>query len=85
MSTQMSVFLSKKTAAPHWGEKAIVSFSESAATIHLSEQHDLGAIQRAARKLDGQGIASVSLEGESWDLESVWAFHQGYRGPKKNN
>jgi len=85
MSTQMSVFLSEKPAAPHWGEKAIVSFSESAATIHLGEQHDLGAIQRAARKLDGQGIASVSLEGERWDLESVWAFHQGYRGPKKKN
>ncbi|WCP67673.1 aminopeptidase PepB [Vibrio tubiashii] len=85
MSTQMSVFLSQEAAAPHWGENAILSFSESGATIHLGDNHDLGAIQRAARKLDGQGIASVSLQGEGWDLESIWSFHQGYRGPKKKN
>jgi PepB aminopeptidase len=81
----MSVFLSQEAAAPHWGEKAILSFSESGATIHLGDNHDLGAIQRAARKLDGQGIASISLQGEGWDLESIWSFHQGYRGPKKKN
>lgn len=85
MSTQMSLFLSKDAAAPQWGEKAILSFNESGATIHLAEDHDLGAIQRAARKLDSQGIQSLSLQGEGWDLESVWAFHQGYRSPKKNN
>jgi len=85
MSTQMSVFLSQDPAQPQWGEKAIVSFSENGTTIHLGEGHDLGAVQRAARKLDGQGIASVSLEGDNWDLESVWAFYQGYRSPKKKN
>ncbi|WP_159654189.1 aminopeptidase PepB [Vibrio atypicus] len=85
MSTQMSVFLSQDAAAPQWGEKAILSFSEGGATIHLGEEFDLGIIQQAARKLDGQGVASIALEGANWDLESVWAFHQGYRGPKKNN
>lgn len=85
MSTQMSVFLSQEAAAPHWGSNAILSFSESGATIHLGDNHDLGAIQKAARKLDGQGILSVSLAGEGWELENVWAFHQGYRGPKKAN
>ncbi|MGX1924195.1 aminopeptidase PepB [Vibrio sp. NH-7] len=85
MSTQMSVFLSQDPAAPHWGDNALISFSDKGATIHLGEGHDLGAIQKAARKLDGQGIASVSLVGDGWDLESVWAFHQGYRGPKKEN
>lgn len=85
MSTQMSVFLSKETAQPQWGENAILSFSENGATIHLNESHDFGAVQRAARKLDGQGIQSIALQGEGWSLESVWAFHQGYRGPKKKN
>ncbi|MDA0146787.1 aminopeptidase PepB [Vibrio sp. LaRot3] len=85
MSTQMSVFLSQDAAAPQWGDKAILSFAEQGATIHLGEGHDLGAIQRAARKLDAQGITQISLQGDSWDLESVWAFHQGYRGPKKQN
>lgn len=49
MSTQMSVFLSQEPAAPHWGDKALLSFAENGATIHLGEGHDLGAIQRAAR------------------------------------
>ncbi len=52
MSTQMSVFLSQEPAAPHWGDKALLSFAENGATIHLGEGHDLGAIQRAARQLD---------------------------------
>lgn len=85
MSTQMSVFISQEPASPQWGEKAILSFSEKGATVHLGEGHDLGAIQRASRKLEAQGVSFASLEGEGWDLESVWAFHQGYRDPKKKN
>jgi PepB aminopeptidase len=42
-------------------------------------------VQRAARKLDAQGVKSVELNGSDWGLETVWAFHQGYRGPKKTN
>lgn len=84
MSQIMSVFLSQESAAPQWGEKAIVSFSEQGATIHLGEGHDLGAIQRAARKLDSQGISKAELAGKDWDLESAWAFYQGYRNAKKS-
>ena len=85
MSAQMSVFLSTELAAAYWGEKAIISFSEQRATIHLSQDNELDIVQRAARKLDSQGISTISLEGAGWDLESIWAFHQGYRTPKKKN
>lgn len=85
MSTQMSVFLSQEAAAPQWGSNAIVSFSDHGATIHLVEEDDLGTIQKAARKLDAQGVTSLTLAGEGWNLENVWTFHQGYRGPKKIN
>ncbi|CAM3638890.1 aminopeptidase PepB [Vibrio aquimaris] len=85
MSEQMSVFLSTESAPAHWGEKAILSFSEQGATIHLGQGNEQEVVQRAARKLDSQGIASVSLQGAGWDLETVWVFHQGYRNPKKNN
>lgn len=85
MSTQMSVFLSHEVAAPQWGEKALISFNEQGALIHTGESTDLSKIQRAARKFDAQGIKSVFLAGEGWDLESVWAFHQGYRNPKKHS
>lgn len=85
MSTQMPVFISLESAQPQWGEKALVSFSEQGATIHLSKENDLNAIQRAARKLDGQGLRSLHLSSSAWTLETIWAFHQGYRDPKKKN
>ncbi|WED21347.1 aminopeptidase PepB [Vibrio sp. JC009] len=83
MSTQMLVNISNQAADPQWGENAILSFGENGATIHLKDKHDLGAIQKGARRLDGQGVKSVSLQGEGWGLEEVWAFYQGYRSPKK--
>jgi len=82
MSTQMLVHISKTPAAAQWGEKAILSYSDSGAVIHLDASHDLGAIQKAARKLDGSGIKSVSLTGKEWGLEEIWAFYQGYRSAK---
>ncbi len=85
MSTQMSVYLSQEAAAPQWGEKALVSFNDNGATIHLGEKTDLVKIQRAARKFDGQGVKAVMLAGEGWNLDAVWAFYQGYRSPKKQN
>ncbi|MDZ5516567.1 aminopeptidase PepB [Vibrio fluvialis] len=85
MSTQMYVFISQDSAQPQWGEKALISFSEQGAMIHLEQSHDLGAIQRAARKLDNQGLRSLLLDGEGWTLEAIWAFYQGYRDPKKLN
>ncbi|MCL9783943.1 aminopeptidase PepB [Vibrio sp. S4M6] len=89
MSQQMSVCISQEKAQPQWGETAILSYNEKGATIHLSNGDNmtsrLATIQRAARKLDGQGIKSVFLAGDEWDLESIWAFQQGYRDAKKKN
>lgn len=86
MSTKMSVFISQQAAQPQWGEKAIVSFSENGATIHAIEsEHELSAVQRAARKLDGQAIRAISLQGDGWHVENIWAFYQGYREAKKLN
>lgn len=85
MSTQMSVFISTDSAQPQWGEGALLSYTEQGATIHLKGENDLIAIQRAARKFDGQGLRQVVLAGEGWNLEEVWAFYQGYRDPKKRN
>ena len=84
MSTKMSVYLSQDEAAAQWGDKALVSFTEQGATVHLTEGYDLGAVQRAARKIVSQGVTHTSLDGQSWDIESIWAFYQGFREPKKN-
>ncbi|MDA9556922.1 aminopeptidase PepB [Vibrio sp.] len=85
MSTQMTVLISHEKAAPHWGQNALLSFSDSAATIHLNDNRGLNDIQKAARKLDSQGVNEVHLTGEGWDLEGLWAFYQGYRNAKKTN
>ncbi|WP_367143769.1 aminopeptidase PepB [Pantoea stewartii] len=86
MSTQpMNITLSNQPADTRWGEKALLSSNENGMTVHLREADALMSIQRAARKLDGQGIRHVALTGEGWHLEQCWAFWQGYRSPKAKN
>jgi PepB aminopeptidase len=83
MTTEiMQITLSQQPADARWGEKALLSTNDQGITIHLSTSGKLGLIQRAARRIDGQGIKKVKLAGEGWDLENSWAFWQGYRGPK---
>ncbi|WVD64081.1 aminopeptidase PepB [Utexia brackfieldae] len=83
--TAMSIFLSAEAAPITWGKNALISFNDVGAIIHYRENHRLGAIQRAGRKLDGQGIKSIKLAGEGWDVEACWHFWQGFRHPKCNN
>lgn len=80
--TSMPLTLSYKPAAAQWGEKAILSFTDKGATLHIEGEADLATIQKAARKLDSTGIKSIVLDGEGWGLEQVWAFYQGYKSPK---
>lgn len=80
-TTPMTITLSTTAADARWGEKATLTSSDSGMTIHLTGGDALTVIQRAARKIDGQGIRHVSLQGD-WDLEKSWAFWQGYRGSK---
>ncbi|GKX63984.1 peptidase B [Pragia fontium] len=78
----MPVYLSHEPADAVWGEKALLSTANDGMTIHLTGNGKLGAIQRAGRKIDGQGIKNVKLAGDGWDLERSWSFWQGFRGPK---
>ncbi|HCH00970.1 MAG TPA: aminopeptidase PepB [Vibrio sp.] len=85
MSTQLSVSITREAAPSQWGEKALLSFSADGAIVHLPSASDFDSAQRAARKLDSQGIKHVELTGEDWDLETIWAFVQGFRSSKKGN
>ncbi|PHM46241.1 leucyl aminopeptidase [Xenorhabdus mauleonii] len=78
----MPITLSYELANACWGEKALISSGEQGITIHLEGNGKLGAIQRAGRKIDSQGIRSVALVGDDWDLEKSWAFWLGFRSPK---
>lgn len=83
MTTQpMNITLSSQPADARWGEKAILSSNDSGMTLHLTSADALNSIQRAAHKIDSQGIRHVALTGEGWHLEQCWAFWQGFRGPK---
>ncbi|EPB4256225.1 aminopeptidase PepB [Yersinia enterocolitica] len=82
MTEIMQVSLSNNPADARWGEKALLSTDAEGIMIHLTGNGKLGAIQRAARKIDGQGIKHVKLAGDGWGLEQNWAFWQGFRGPK---
>lgn len=85
MSQKMTVQLSSTAAPAHWGDKAILSFSSEAAVIHCIESDVYSLIQRAARKLNSQGLTAVELEGADWDLESIWSFIQGFRDSKNSD
>ncbi|UTM56634.1 aminopeptidase PepB [Photobacterium sp. CCB-ST2H9] len=85
MSATMSVFLTEDAAAEQWGENALVSYTADGVQIHITNDDVLNTIQRAGRTLDGQGIKQVSLSGDDWDLETVWAFIQGHRNAKPGN
>ncbi|SHO58097.1 aminopeptidase PepB [Vibrio quintilis] len=86
MSVTMSVYISRDPAPEQWGEKALISYTETGVTIHIdAEEPMLPLIQKAARKIDGQGLRHVELCGEEWGLENIWAFYQGYRDPRKSN
>ncbi len=84
MSAIMKLFLTDAVAEAQWGEKALLSFNQNGASIHLSgaEGERLRLIQRAARRLDGQGIKQVALVGNDWDLERRYAFYQGFYNPR---
>ena len=86
MSAVMKILLSDHPADAHWGDKALLSFNQAGfACIHLEgdEPNRLRQIQRAARRLDGQGIKQVALSGEEWDLERRYAFYQGFYNPRE--
>ncbi|WHP79675.1 aminopeptidase PepB [Edwardsiella anguillarum] len=78
----MPVHLSSQCADMRWGSDALLSADAQGMTIHAGEPLDLGAVQRAARRLDTQGMKQVSLQGTSWSLSVCWAFWQGFRNPK---
>lgn len=77
----MKVQLTKDAPAAHWG-KADVTYTAEGAQIHLAGGDELRQIQMAARKLRSQGISSVVLAGQLWDLNSQWVFAQGFATAK---
>ena len=71
----MQITLSIAPASESWGKNAILSFNQDQAVIHLKddEKSNLVLVQKAARKLRGQGIKDVELVGDAWELENCWA------------
>ncbi|PJG83496.1 aminopeptidase PepB [Caviibacterium pharyngocola] len=65
-------------------QPSLLTFENNQAVIHLRENFDRTLVQKAARKLRGQGIKEVELVGEEWDLENCWAFYQGFYTAKQD-
>lgn len=82
----MQIFLSFEPASDVWGKNALLSFNQDKAVIHLqnNEKTDRTLVQKAARKLRGQGIKAAELSGENWYLEYCWAFYQGFYSAKQD-
>ena len=85
MAEMMKIKLSSAAAPAQWGDKAILSADEQGFVIHITMDNTLDTIQRAARRIEGQGISHVALADSGWLLEYQWAFVQGFSTPKKLN
>ncbi|MDP5214031.1 aminopeptidase PepB [Pseudoalteromonas tunicata] len=83
MSQSFIVRLTEQAAAAHWGQNTQLSFDQSGALIHLTEQETLKNIQKSGRAIAAQGIKAVQLAGDAWCTESQWAFYQGFVSPKQ--
>ncbi|PJG85785.1 aminopeptidase PepB [Conservatibacter flavescens] len=80
----MQIYISSQPADDVWGQNALISFTNNVATVHVKCQNDRLSLQKAARKLRGQGIKSAQLTGNNWTLEQCWAFYQGFYTPKQD-
>lgn len=82
----MEIILSNHPASEAWGKNVILSFNGDEAVIHLknNEKTDRTLVQRAARKLRGQGIKAAELVGDEWNLDFCWAFYQGFYTAKQD-
>ena len=80
----IQIVLSIEPAADMWGKNALLSFHSTQAIIHFTEKKDRTLVQKAARKLRGQGIKQVELVGEYWNLENCWSFYQGFYTAKQD-
>lgn len=85
MTQMMKVKLSSAPAPAQWGDNAILSVDNGGFVIHMSLDNALNTIQRAARRIEGQGISAVELTDSGWLLEYQWSFAQGFATPKKLN
>lgn len=79
MSAMMNVVLSFTAAPAQWGDKALLSFTADEVLVHVpSGMEPERKAQQAGRKLDAMGIKQVRLGGDGWQLETRWAFAQGF-------
>lgn len=81
----MPIYLSTDIAPQQWGTNSLLSYSAENIFIHFQPENKIEIVQKAARKLDSQGIKKVSLQGNNWDLESCWHFWLGFQSPKTGN
>ncbi|MDH2927536.1 aminopeptidase PepB [Lonepinella koalarum] len=80
----MQILLSSQAPDNVWGKNTFLTFQQNQAIIHFSENFDRTLIQKAARKLRGQGIKQAELVGEHWNADSCWAFYQGFYTAKQD-
>jgi PepB aminopeptidase len=82
MKSSLIVQISRDKAPVQWGEKSLTSASEEHITIHIPDSSkQLTLVQKAGRQLAVSGVPSPQLEGAFWDIESQWAFAQGFMSP----
>lgn len=80
----MHVQLSDVSAPPQWGRNPVLSFQNEMAFVHAFGDDKLRRAQQAGRRLAAMTIPAVKLQGALWDLDTQWAFAQGYASARNS-
>lgn len=83
MSELIQISLASAAADAKFGKSPLLTPSADGYQIHAQGADALRQIQKAARQLDGLGLAQVQLAGHGWDLDRQFAFYQGFCSAKK--
>ncbi|MCP3673372.1 MAG: aminopeptidase PepB [Gammaproteobacteria bacterium] len=84
MSIAINVKINKQAAPKEWGKNALTSSFADGILIHIPDElQQLDRIQKVGRQLSASGVPAPQLVGEYWDIESQWAFAQGYMSPSQ--
>lgn len=80
MSHTLAIKLTNQAANEKWGDNALLTSDGESMLIHLPETEamHLEIVQRAARRLQTQGINNVELAGQGWNIDLQWAFAKGF-------
>lgn len=83
MSQAIQLTFTTQAADARWGKNVLLTPTATGYQLHITSSDTLRLVQKAGRHLDSLGLLHVEFVGEGWNVETQWAFYQGFCSAKK--